>query len=167
MFRFFVLLPILSVAAHTVNSRQLLVGRQTVADCTAPCDALSDSLSAGSAGGLAAICTNTVVNNYAACYNCETKISGMTQESAQQAVDAYVSSCKAGGHPVNGVTISADGGSSPAASGAAPAASGASGSSGSSGSSSTPAKTGGAVQTSAGFLGAASAFVFLAVGMVI
>jgi len=168
MFRVLALLPILSVAAHTVNSLRLNVVRQDpVADCSTPCTALTDSISA-SGTGVGAICNNNVLNNYVGCYDCEVKIGGMTQQAAQQTVDSYVSGCKAGGHPVNDATISADGSasgasgssnsSSPAASGAAPASSGASG---------TPAKTGGAVRISTGLLGATSALVLLACGMAI
>ncbi|KAJ7656105.1 hypothetical protein DFH06DRAFT_1132585 [Mycena polygramma] len=165
MFQIFALVSVLSVAAHTVNAGQLHVVRQndTAADdCSTPCQALSDSLSAGNAGGLGAICTNTIANNYAACYGCEVKGSGMTQADAQQTIDGYITGCKAGGHPVNSITISADGStsggggdSSPAASGAAPAGS------------SAPAKTGGAAQTSYGVLGVTVALVFLGFGTVV
>ncbi|KAJ6576068.1 hypothetical protein DFH09DRAFT_1150314, partial [Mycena vulgaris] len=118
------LLPILSVAAQTSMNV-----RQDFGDCVAPCLALTDSISAQRSGDLGAICTNTVVTNYASCYDCEVRLGGMTQTEAQ-AVDAYIAGCKAGGHPINSVTISgaaSGGGSSPAASGGSappPAASG-------------------------------------------
>ncbi|KAJ6471266.1 hypothetical protein C8R47DRAFT_1147632 [Mycena vitilis] len=166
MFQIFALLSVLSVAAHTVvNAGQPHVVRQNdtaAGDCTTPCQALTDSLSAGNGGGLGALCTNTIANNYGACYSCEVKSSVMTQAEAQKTIDDYMTGCKAGGHPVNSITISADGSttggggdSSPAASGAAPAGSG------------TPANTGGAVQTSYGVLGVTVALVFLGFGTVV
>ncbi|KAF7332908.1 hypothetical protein MVEN_02396300 [Mycena venus] len=165
MFRFIALLPILSVAAHTGNSFRL-ARQTTAADCTTPCKALTDSLPTGQdAGNLASICTNTIASNYQACYSCEVKTSAIPQQSAQQTIDAYVNGCKAGGHPVNSITISGDGnasapggGSAPAASGAAPAASGASG---------TPAKTGAAVRMSTGLLSITTVVAFVTLGMVI
>ncbi|KAJ7741171.1 OPT oligopeptide transporter protein-domain-containing protein [Mycena maculata] len=143
---------------HPIN-----FARQT--DCTTPCTTLSNSLLPAQSGGLASICTSTVVNNYAACYGCEVQTGDLTQASAQETVDSFVSGCQAAGQAVSSVTISADGStsggsggasgnstapivasssaeeSSPAASGATPAASGSSGSpaAGSGGSSSAAA----------------------------
>ncbi|KAJ6464833.1 hypothetical protein C8R45DRAFT_496367 [Mycena sanguinolenta] len=157
MFRIFAFLPIFSVAAHTLNP---LYARQNVSasdasDCGSVCATLSDSISAASSGGLAAVCSSTVVTNYANCYSCNVKLLGMTQADAQQAVDGFVNGCKAGGHPVTGVTINADGSVS-GASGSTSTASGGSNSSG---------KTGAAAQTSVSILGVASALI-VAFGMV-
>ncbi|KAF7332903.1 hypothetical protein MVEN_02395800 [Mycena venus] len=139
MLRFIALFPILSVAvaAHIGGSRGSRVARQaTVLDCDTPCAALGDSLSNGGNGGLAAICTDTVANNYAACYNCEVKVAALTQQAAQATVDSFISGCKAANHPVNGITISAD------------AANVGSGGTGSSGNASAPAGSGAASATS-------------------
>ncbi|KAJ7249799.1 hypothetical protein B0H12DRAFT_690878 [Mycena haematopus] len=151
MFRIFALLPILSVVALTVNP---LDGRQDATDCTTPCTALSDAVTAASPGGLASLCTSAIVNDYANCYSCEVKVAGMTQTDAQETIDGFVQGCNAGNHHVDDVTISADG-SVGAGSTSTP----------STGSGST-AKTGAAVRTSAGMLGVTSALI-LAVATVI
>ncbi|KAJ7119912.1 hypothetical protein C8R43DRAFT_84342 [Mycena crocata] len=155
MFRILVLLPILSAVAQ-----QGLVARQaSISDCTAPCQALADSLNAGNSGDLAAICTNTVVNNYATCYNCEVKFAGMTEDSAQEAVDAYVAGCKAGGSPVNGITVSGAGSAAAGGTGGSDSSPAATGSSGSSGAPPS-GKTGGAARTSTGLAGLAYVLLF-------
>ncbi|KAJ7021016.1 hypothetical protein C8F04DRAFT_1274257 [Mycena alexandri] len=177
MFRILALLPILAVAAHTGNPGRFNLARQTTAaDCTAPCQTLSNSLSSAATGGLAAICTNDILNNYGACYGCQVKSAGLPQVGAQQVIDAYTKNCDDTGHSISSLTIAADGsttggaagGAAPAASGSSPAPTGASSaSSPTGGNPSTAGKTGGALRTSASTLVAASALVFLSFGMVL
>ncbi|KAJ7493893.1 hypothetical protein FB451DRAFT_1215646 [Mycena latifolia] len=137
MFSLFALLPLLAAAAHTAASprQNTHIARQSsAADCVTTCKALTDSItpadgSTPGADGLASLCTNTIAGNYASCYSCEVSAAVMTQAQVQQTVDAYQQGCKASGHPVNAITISADGSSTASggdASPAAPAASGAS-----------------------------------------
>ncbi|KAJ7676183.1 hypothetical protein B0H17DRAFT_1140048 [Mycena rosella] len=141
------LLPILSVAART----GLLQRQDDAADCAAPCQALSDAVSAN-AGTSANLCTSTIVGDYAACYNCEVKNNGLAQSDAQQIIDSYVAGCKAEGHAVDGVSIGGAAPGAPTTSGGAPTTSGSA--------SPPPAgKTGGAAHTSTGLVGVTSAFI--------
>ncbi|KAK7001712.1 hypothetical protein R3P38DRAFT_3216713 [Favolaschia claudopus] len=163
MFR--VLVALLAVAAHTVNGLNLPIARQDAASCAAPCTDLSNALTGGSSGGVAAICTNDIGSKYSSCYNCEVQTGATSKEAAQQIMDAYVDGCKAGGHPINSISITASGsGTADAGAGAAPVVSGAAPvSSGESQVTTPPAKTGGAVRNAAGMLGAALSLVYLAV----
>ncbi|KAK7053580.1 hypothetical protein R3P38DRAFT_3576548 [Favolaschia claudopus] len=165
MFR--VLVALLAVAAHTVNGLNLPIARQDAASCAAPCTDLSNALSGGSSGGVAAICTNDIGSKYSSCYNCEVQTGATSKQAAQQIMDAYVDGCKAGGHPINSISITASGSGTAdagAGAGAAPVVSGASPvSSGGSQATSPPAKTGGARRNAAGTLGAALSLVYLAV----
>ncbi|KAJ6514146.1 hypothetical protein DFH09DRAFT_1288161 [Mycena vulgaris] len=160
MFRFFALLPLLSVAAHTAIARHHnhLV-RQAADDCLAPCKALSDSLAGVKTGGLAAICTDDVAANYASCYNCQVQSAELDAQAAQQVLDAYVTGCNTGGHPVGALTITASGGSGAGSAGGA--SSPASPSSGSSPAStgSFPAVSGGSSAASGASPGATGASV--------
>ncbi|KAJ7899701.1 hypothetical protein B0H13DRAFT_2336958 [Mycena leptocephala] len=108
MLRVFALLPILSVAAHTgaYRRRNAHVARLTILDCDTPCSALSSATSA-SDGSLTSVCTSTMVNNLAQCYDCEVKVAAITQEKGQANLDQFIAGCKAGGLPVDSVTISA------------------------------------------------------------
>ncbi|KAF8183322.1 hypothetical protein K438DRAFT_1975184 [Mycena galopus ATCC 62051] len=177
------LLPVLSVAAQTGNSRRLRVARQTsAADCTTPCEAITNAVSS-SADTLAGACTNDVASDYVQCYNCEVSVGALTQQAAQQVVDAYTQGCSAAGHAVNSITVTASGsggagattggaatggaatggaatggaaaGSTPASGGSTPT------SGGSTPAASGPSKKNGAVKMSAG-LGLTTAVVLLA-----
>ncbi|KAJ7479141.1 hypothetical protein FB451DRAFT_1556818 [Mycena latifolia] len=93
--------------AHLAHlSRQATSG-----DCGTPCDALSAAISADGDDDLVALCTNTVGADYQACYSCHVTAGDLTQQEAQDTVDAFTQGCSADGHPVNAITISADGSS--------------------------------------------------------
>ncbi|KAJ7218627.1 hypothetical protein GGX14DRAFT_560976 [Mycena pura] len=104
MFRFIALLSILSVAAHTVSGSLLV--RQ--ADCATSCEALGTS-SQAAGGDLSKLCTQDIVNQYAACYSCEVKSGDLTQSDAQDIINTYAQGCSAAGHAVSSVTIASDG----------------------------------------------------------
>ncbi|KAJ7839647.1 hypothetical protein B0H13DRAFT_158919 [Mycena leptocephala] len=103
--------------------RNAHVARLTILDCDTPCSALSSATSA-SDGSLTSVCTSTMVNNLAQCYDCEVKVAAITQEKGQANLDRafhrycthseltcvcaeFIAGCKAGGLPVDSVTISA------------------------------------------------------------
>ncbi|KAK7027836.1 hypothetical protein R3P38DRAFT_3190976 [Favolaschia claudopus] len=164
MFR---VLALLAVAALTVNGLNLPIARQDAASCAAPCTDLSNALSGGSSGGVAAICTNDIGSKYSSCYNCEVQTGATSKQAAQQIMDAYVDGCKTGGHPINSISITASGsGTADAGAGAAPVVSGAAPVSSGGSQASPPAKTGGAVRNAAGTLGAAFSLVYFAVELI-
>ncbi|KAJ6592707.1 hypothetical protein B0H19DRAFT_8951 [Mycena capillaripes] len=101
-------LPILSIAAHTNNSRRLHLGRQkNILDCDTPCSVLSKAVAAGG-GEASTICTNALVNSQALCYGCEVKVAAITQEKARSQLDKYIAGCKVNGFAVDSFTVSQD-----------------------------------------------------------
>ncbi|KAJ7159294.1 hypothetical protein C8R43DRAFT_1234046 [Mycena crocata] len=103
------ILIFLCVAAHSGSglTKPILLSRQS-AGCVTECQPMQTSISGAEAGDLLALCTQDVVNEYQACLTCRVATSVDSEPAAQAIIDSLVDSCKAGGKPINGVTVAAD-----------------------------------------------------------
>ncbi|KAJ7267864.1 hypothetical protein C8J57DRAFT_352299 [Mycena rebaudengoi] len=84
------------------------------AGCVTECEALTNDLS--TAGNLATICTQAVVNDYNLCFTCQVSSTLITQEEVQSTLNEFFDGCKEGGFPLGGSTLdtsSASGSSGP------------------------------------------------------
>ncbi|KAJ6545504.1 hypothetical protein B0H19DRAFT_1238332 [Mycena capillaripes] len=102
------ILPILAItiAAHSVSAlRHKPLERKTTTVCAAQCQPMQDAVTAFQTGGLTVLCTQDTVSEYQSCLGCEVSASILTQAGAQAIIDSLAQSCKAGGHPIDDVTV--------------------------------------------------------------
>ncbi|KAJ7200922.1 hypothetical protein B0H12DRAFT_1081096 [Mycena haematopus] len=86
-----------------------LIARQSLtptAACVNACTPLANAVDAGDASTIGSLCTNTVVNDYAECYDCLIAGGAVSQAIAQDTVNDYVDNCNTAGYPVSGATVS-------------------------------------------------------------
>ncbi|KAF7342548.1 hypothetical protein MSAN_02011000 [Mycena sanguinolenta] len=95
-------------ALAAVRPSTNLLARQSVTPTDACIDACTPLTNALAAAGttLGDLCTSTIVNAYAECYDCLVEGGTVTQDEAQDAVNDYVEGCTDGGFPVSGATVS-------------------------------------------------------------
>ncbi|KAF7341272.1 hypothetical protein MVEN_01863200 [Mycena venus] len=109
------------VAVPSPNSPNLFLSiRQSASDsdsdpgltiapqCVNPCTKLNNTLTTTQT--VTDACTNAVVDQYAACFDCELNVLADTQADLQDTVTAFVQGCANLGHPVKSVTIVAKNG---------------------------------------------------------
>ncbi|KAJ6459948.1 hypothetical protein C8R45DRAFT_542403 [Mycena sanguinolenta] len=85
-----------------------LAMRQSVtptAACVDACTPLSDAITAAGPT-VGDLCTSTIVNAFAECYDCLVAGGTVIQDIAQETVNDYVEGCTAEGFPVSGATVS-------------------------------------------------------------
>ncbi|KAJ6482387.1 hypothetical protein DFH09DRAFT_1212836 [Mycena vulgaris] len=112
MFSRFFLVPLLfsvallASAASTPSNKNLAIRQiQTDPACTNECAQFDDAS--------VTACNNTVVKDAATCFTCNVQHGSITQDQAQQTLNAFVQECDDNGQPVNNITISATSGSVP------------------------------------------------------
>ncbi|KAJ7138129.1 hypothetical protein C8R44DRAFT_766890 [Mycena epipterygia] len=76
-----------------------------VPQCESQCEKLEDAI--GNSTSPAALCTNLIISQFEACFDCEAKAGAATTATLQESVNSFVSSCADIDHPVNNVTIAA------------------------------------------------------------
>ncbi|KAF8202632.1 hypothetical protein K438DRAFT_1757956 [Mycena galopus ATCC 62051] len=76
--------------------------------CVNPCNKLNNTISAITT--VTAACTNDIVSQYEACFDCELNVLAATQDVLQNFMNSFVQSCANLGHPVKSVTIVAKNG---------------------------------------------------------
>ncbi|KAJ7911615.1 hypothetical protein B0H13DRAFT_567759 [Mycena leptocephala] len=97
--------PFLSIRQSTSDSDS---GLTIAPQCVNPCTKLNNTIS--STATVTAACTNAVVSQYEACYDCELNVLAATLEFLQNDINAFVQGCANLGHPVKSVTIVAKNG---------------------------------------------------------
>ncbi|KAJ7277169.1 hypothetical protein C8J57DRAFT_1713640 [Mycena rebaudengoi] len=79
-------------------------GRVTIApQCVNPCTKVNNTVA--NMTTVIEACTNDVVSQYEACYDCELNALAATLEFLQKDINAFVQNCANLGHPVTSVTI--------------------------------------------------------------
>ncbi|KAJ7830287.1 hypothetical protein B0H13DRAFT_2114634 [Mycena leptocephala] len=87
--------PFLSIRQSTSDSDS---GLTIAPQCVNPCTKLNNTIS--STATVTAACTNAVVSQYEACYDCELNVLAATLEFLQNDINAFVQGCASLGHPV-------------------------------------------------------------------